>query len=101
MIYHFSFAVPARYSELLLSNMEANQCIVEDVISRKLCGCSPLMIVQNVRLKFVLPEYQYLIGISINRLGKTDNDEESMEAHIESLIAEALQELFGEVIDSL
>jgi len=100
MIYHFRFVGPAHFCELLPSDMESNSCIIEDAISRKLCGRSPLMIVQYARLEFLFKEYHYIIRVAIERPGKAGKDEESLEAHIESLVAEALREFFGGIISS-
>ena len=102
MIYHFRFVGSAHLSELLSSAMESNHCIIEDAISRKLYGRSPLMIVQDgsVHVQFHFSEYNYIIHVTIERSGKVSIDEESLEAHIESLISEALRELFGDGISS-
>ena len=97
MIYHFRFVGSAHLSELLPSAMESNHCIIEDVISRKLYGRAPLMIVQDgsVHVQFHFSEYNYIIHVTIERSGKVNKDEESLKVHIESLVAEALLELLG------
>ncbi|HVB24502.1 MAG TPA: hypothetical protein VNG51_21370 [Ktedonobacteraceae bacterium] len=99
MVYRFRLWGSAHYCELHPSDMEGNYCIIEDAISRKLCGRSPLMIVHDIRLEFLFTEYHYLIRVVIQCLGESGNDD-GLKAHIEGLITMALLEFFGEGLTS-
>ncbi len=96
MIYHFRFVSSAHHSELLPSDLEDDVRIVKDLISKKLVGRTPLMIVQSVRVEFLFTEYHYILYIAIARQGKIANNEADMEPYVEGLVAEALLQLFGD-----
>jgi|SRR5579863_925647 len=96
MFYKYRFVCPAGHSELLPSDSDGSIAIIEDLVSQKLCGRAPLMIVHSVKVDFLFVEYQYVLRIVIRRVSEVDNEEEFLELRIEGLIAEALLQLFGE-----
>lgn len=96
MLYKYRFVCPGRHSELLPSDSEGSIAIIEDLLSQKLCGRTPLMIVHSVKVDFLFVENQYVLRIVIRRVSEIASEEEDLELRIEGLIAEALLQFFGE-----
>ncbi len=101
MDFWLCFACPAKFCELLLSDLESSMSFVEDLINQVLKGLPLITLVVTTKLDFSLSENMYSVQLHILccvNPEETPNDLRLMRLKIEAVISQALLQCFWEVL---
>ena len=94
------FRCPGRFSELLAEDLEVGELIVEDLVSLALKSLPFIAIVDRAEIDFLRTKNMYAIQVRIwcyGRFKDYQDEEEDIGVTIESLVGQALLQLFWEV----